>query len=492
MKRTLFPFIIMLITLSLTPSVFANKSVYEWAFIRLDYARNEKVQQMKRFCDNTHKNAVQVQTDESMLGFFDAYDKCYRLSKKGPLPEDLQRKMKKFTKMIREHYINNYLSFYDILFINNDGEVFYTIRKESDYHKNIFSGELAKSFLSKQLRNNPKEEVFVDFHYYGPSKKPAAFFIEPAYKDAKLIGWFVFQCDINKINSLFAGAEQLGMTQEAFLVNHEGYLLTESNFKDKSDILKMHLDNKNVEAKFHEKEGHKIVTDYRKLSALTSFKVFYFLGTEWLVVVKVDEAQIITEHFQQQSKYYFEKITKNLSTGFTCKPNVSFQKHGKKTIMVDMDEYIKANHGELLQTVGVSTCTALIATYPGKFGYMAHISPYDKMYDERGTNLLGHIIKKIKNYDIYKYERQQVHFIVMANHFNSLRNIIDKLVEEGFLLSQINVMYHPEAKCVNVLFDYSDNLIRTEWLMPEPENKVYQNIQNEDNLGVIVKNLLED
>ena len=58
-----------------------------------------------------------------------------------------------------------------------------------------------------------------------------------------------------------------------------------------------------------------------------------------------------------------------------------------------------------LQTLGVSTCTAVIATYPGKFGYMAHVSPLDSVYGGNVTDLVGLITKKIKTYDIYKYER---------------------------------------------------------------------------------------
>ena len=217
---------------------------------------------------------------------------------------------------------------------------------------------------------------------------------------------------------------------ETFLVNKEGYLLTESGFVGSSTILKIQLGKKNIAEKFTKVKGNKTVTDYRGFTALTSYEVFNFLGTQWLVVAKVDEAQVVTEHFQQHSKYYLEKI-KNFLSKSVANNNGTFPKHNEKVIMVDMDEFVKADHGELLKTIGVSTCTAVIATYPGKFGYMAHISPYDKMYDGRATNLLGHIIKKIKVYDIYKFERQHVRFTVIARHLDTVENIVNKLVSEG-------------------------------------------------------------
>lgn len=170
----------------------------------------------------------------------------------------------------------------------------------------------------------------------------------------------------------------------------------------------------------------------------------------------------------------------------------SFKTPGK-IVHVDMDEFIKAGPGELLQTGGVSTCTAFIATYPGKFGYLAHISPYDKIYGGRVTNLLGHILKKVKLYDIYKYERPQVRFIIVANHVLSLSNIVDKLVDEGFMLNQIHVFHNAAAGSTNVTHDYTRDKIRVEWLLKEPSNqKTFQGMNESNNLGSILKQYLDD
>jgi len=491
MKRTLLS-LIAIFVFSLTPTAQANKSVHEWAFTRLNYARDEKTQQLRRFCDNIHRQAASARDDDAMINCFEINNKYFKMNQNGTAPEEFKRKIKKFRENIRDYYVTNYLSFYDVLFINKEGDIFYTIRKESNYLKNIFAGELAKSQLSKRLSKNPQQEVFVDFHYYGVSDKPAAFFIEPAFKDGEHLGWFVMQYAINKVNSLFAGSEQLGMTGETFLANKEGCLLTESSFVGNSTILKMRLDNKNIDDKFKKGKGNKIVTDYRGFTALTSFEVFDFLGTQWLIVAKVDEAQIVTEHFQRYPKYYFEKIENFLSKS-SVNNSGTFPKHHEKVIMVDMDEFVKADHGELLKTIGVSSCTAVIATYPGKFGYMAHLSPYDKMYGSNGSNLLGHIVKKIKNYDIYKFERQHVRFTIIAKHLDSLKNIVDKLVSEGFLLSQINMLYSPKTKCANVLFDYSNNLTYVKWIMEtDAQAKITKNLCDDNNLGAIVKRFIEN
>jgi len=474
-----------------TDAARAENSPYDWAFVRLDYARKEKVEQLKRFCERVHELAARARTDEVLVEFFDVNQKYYNMAHQGVASARFKSKITEFRKALNNYYVENYLAFYDVLFVDKRGNILHSIRKESDFQQNFIDGEPARTPLARCLQTDPREETFVDFHYYAASDEPAAFFVEPVHKDGEHLGWIVLQCAVNKINSLFAGAEQLGETGEAFVVNHQGYLLTESNFEGDSTILAKKLSSDNIRAKFDEKQGHRTVTDYRGFAALTSFEVVEFLGTQWLVVAKVDEAQVTTEHFMQHRKYYADKVIHHLASLPVGRGKEPFAKTGQKIIRVDMDEFIKANHGELLKTVGVSTCTAVIATYPGKFGYLAHISPLDKVYGAGATNLLGHITKKIKNYDIYKYERRRVRFVIVANHFDSLTSIIDKLVDEGFLLSQISVLYHPRARCANVTYDYSQDRVNVEWLLAQTRaNRCIHHAGDSHNLETIVKHYL--
>ena len=477
--------------LGLASSSWAEKSPYDWAFVRLDYARKEKVDQLKHFCGRIHDLASRAREDDVLAKFFEVNLKCFTLTREGTPSESFTKKTAEFRRAFNQYYIENWLAFYDILFVDKQGHVFYSIRRESDSGQTLFEGDLSRAPLARCLRDNPQEETFVDFHHYDASDEPAAFFVEPVHRDGEHLGWLVLQCAVNKINSLFAGVEQLGETGETFLVNHDGYMLTESNFEGDSTILEKKLSNENVQAKFQEKQGHRKVTDYRGFTALTSFEVVEFLGTRWLVVAKMDAAQTTTEHFMRHRNYYSERIVHDLASLPVGGGKPPFPTTDRKLIRVDMDEFVRANHGELLKTLGVSTCTAVIATYPGKFGYLAHVSPLDKVYGTEGTNLLGHITKKIKTYDIYKYERRRVRFVVVANHFNSLANIVDKLVDEGFLLSQISVLHHPRAKCANVTYDYSKDQISVEWVLDQAApNRLIHHGDDAHNLETVVKHLM--
>ena len=110
--------------------------------------------------------------------------------------------------------------------------------------------------------------------------------IEPLIENGKTLGWIVMQCSINKINSIFTNNNSLGTTGELVLVNKDHYLLTNSKFRAEPTILRQQLPHENIESKFKEGQGHKLVTDYRGKKVLSSFEVFEFLGSKWLIIAR--------------------------------------------------------------------------------------------------------------------------------------------------------------------------------------------------------------
>ena len=180
--RRISSFLIVMLLLFFAASAQAEPDFCKWAFIRLDYVRQEKKDQLMEFCNRVHEQANSIEDDRMRVDFFHLKNKYYELAKASPPPDDLQHSIEKFKKKFRKHYIRHYLGFYDIQFISKSGDIFHTIRKEANYHKNIFMGELAKTHLSQHLQKKPEKD-FVDFQYFFPSDEPAAFFIQPAYKD---------------------------------------------------------------------------------------------------------------------------------------------------------------------------------------------------------------------------------------------------------------------------------------------------------------------
>lgn len=491
LPRPEFTLLLALLIVSIALPVQAKKGVYDWAFVRLDYARQEKVEALKRFCNRILALARQAARDESVIGCFDINFKYSEMIKKGPVRKELSATVQELRENFNRYYIENYLSFYDILFVNLKGKVFYTMRKESDMGKNLLQGDSAESPLARCLRSSTDNEAFVDFYDYGPSSKPAAFFVQPIKMDGDHAGWIVLQCAIQKVNTLFAWEEGLGQTGETFLINQNGFMLTESNFDGDSTILKKRLDDRNIQAKFFEKQGHRIVTDYRRHTALTSFEVVNFLGTRWLVVAKVDRDEIITRHYTLHRRYYEDRLLEHLSKVLPPPLRAINISRFEEGLRVDMDEFLKAGNGECLHTFGISTCTGLIVAYPGRFAYLAHASPRDKIYGSEHTNLLGQIIKQVKSFDILPCENNQIIFLVVSTHLKSLPAIVDKLIEEGFLLSQIRVSYTHRAKSAAMSYEYTNDHLVVTWRSEGPSSKNRAHLLEDTfNVGKIVQEII--
>ena len=482
---------LLLVEMAFSSLAWAEKSPHDWALIRLDYARQEKVAQLRSLCDRLHALARQAADDPFVVACFDINLQYFEATAKGPVPDRLAERVTELREGFNSYYIQNYFAFYDILFVNTQGEIFYTIRKESDLHTQAAQVEPTANALARCLKTTPRDETFLDFHHYRPSSKPAAFFVEPVHKDDTLAGWVVLQCAINKVNALLAWTDDLGQTGETFLVNQEGYMLTESNFEGASTILKKRLDDRNVQTKFAERQGHRVVTDYRGRTALTSFEVVEFLGTPWLVVAKMDTDEIVTEHYLQHGRYYADKLLAYLYAAPVPPLRDLVPPPARETLRIDMDEFLKAENGERLHTFGVSTCTGVLAAYPGRFAYLAHISPKDKVYGSDGTNLLGPMIKRIKTFDIYRCERRRVVFVVVATHLNALLAIVDKLVEEGFLLSQIKVIYNSTAASATISYDCPQNRLVVTWRSAETPNDKHAHIlEDAASVGEIIERVM--
>ena len=405
---------------------------HEKTYQTLKTAVHAKKEQLSRVCNGYKRKAKELAHDTKMQRFFQLKKTYYGRLQSEPVPEEYAAVINELKRKIQTYFLEKYSLFYDMLMIDTNGDIFFTIRKESDYHRNIFKGSLAQTNLSKTLKKKSTKR-FVDFQYFMPSKEPAAFFVEPFYKEDVLQGWFVLQCAINRINSLFIDNENLGRTGEVFLVNKEHFMMTNSRFRNDVQTMKVSLDPRNIRTKFELRKGRKEVVDYRRVRAHSYFEVFDFLGVEWLIVAKKDEDEILTEKYIQNEKKYAERLFRRSfypAVRQHRRPDVSGSRK------VDMDEFVRTEEGELLYTYGITTCTGFIASFPNRFSYMAHLSPYDKMYqaDHYYTDLVTQILKRLSEYEICEIEKRDLRFYIVATHRETVRTIIDKMTAHGYLV----------------------------------------------------------
>lgn len=465
-------------------------------FSVLDKIKATKKKQIIDYFGKIKQMISEVNKDDEILHCFTVMRNYYNSTPARPEAMSLYR----LEYEMDVHYVKKYGDFYDILFVDNKGFVFHSIKHEADYHTNLFTGQFSGTQLAKHMKDNPDRE-FVDYEFYSPSDEPAAFFVKPVQENNEMLGWLVFQFPINKINAILSDHKDLGMTGEVYLVNKNKLMLTDSRFIEDSTILKLKIDTDAVRLALAGESEKMIINDYRGVRVLSSFEQFDVFGHSWIIIVEIDEDEAVSNHYQKYKRFYLPRIIEYYSSIapkiYTSGKEISKNLKGKR---VDMNEFCMTRSGEILETQGVGPCTSIIIYYPQKFGYLAHISPTDEIYQksfllkylprEEKTGFLKELIERIRYYDIYPYQLKDLQFVIIATHDKSLETIIDQLCAAGVNLAQIKFLYNPLANYANVAFNQSDDSVSVEWLAENRKNaSFFEHASNIDSIGTTVKKI---
>lgn len=144
-------------------------------------------------------------------------------------------------------------SYYDVFLFNAEGELIYSVFKETDYATGFAtsaSGPWAESGLGRAFRSamatqSSQPIVFEDFAPYGPSADAPASFMAHAVRDAdgNPIGVLAFQLPVDLISDTIASVTGLGESGEVVLIGEDGLMRNDSRWTtDIEDILTTELE----------------------------------------------------------------------------------------------------------------------------------------------------------------------------------------------------------------------------------------------------------
>ena len=149
---------------------------------------------------------------------------------------------------LRAHAIAKNLE--DILFINIDGDILYTIRGQEDLGKNVFEDRFSQTLLGKACAKALEKGVMVfsgvgyDSESYGDF---ASFMVTPINGDGgKKIGLMAFRLPLEEINRIMINGTGLGNTGETYLVGKDLFMRSNSRFIEETTIISMKVDTQAV------------------------------------------------------------------------------------------------------------------------------------------------------------------------------------------------------------------------------------------------------
>lgn len=191
--------------------------------------------------------------------------------------------------------------YYDLFLIHEDGQVVYTVEKESDLGENLMSGSLRSSNLAKCFKKAMGGQVaFVDFEPYAPSNnEPCAFVCAPVRRDGRIDGVTALQIPLDAVNAIMQERAGMGKTGETYLVGPDKLMRSDSyldptnhsvvaSFKNPS---KGSVDTDASRKALAGQQGNEIIIDYNGNPVLSAFAPMRVGDVTWAVIAEIDEAE---------------------------------------------------------------------------------------------------------------------------------------------------------------------------------------------------------
>lgn len=201
-----------------------------------------------------------------------------------------------------ERYASEY-EYYDLFFISNDGDVVYTVAKESDLGQNLLSGSLAGSPLAEAFQNGKNQFALTDFAWYNVSDEPAAFVSAPLKNnDGEQIGVIAYQISLDAINEIMQERNGMGETGETYLVGpdklmrSDSYLSPETHSVEASfsgTVAQNGVNTVAVREALAGQTNTQIITDYIGNQVLSAYTPVQFGDVTWALLAEINEAEIM-------------------------------------------------------------------------------------------------------------------------------------------------------------------------------------------------------
>lgn len=199
-------------------------------------------------------------------------------------------------------------SYYDLFLISPDGDLIYSVAKESDFATNLISGRykntgIADLFMKINQDKLPDQVFISDFAPYEPSNlDPASFIGTSIFKGGKYLGALIVQLPIEPIDKIMQVTAGMGRTGETYVVGNELLMRSNSRFQKDGSILQTTVDTFSVHSALAGESGFSIVKDYRDISVYSSYTPISVLSLHRAMMAEVDEAEVL-KPVQEMSRF---------------------------------------------------------------------------------------------------------------------------------------------------------------------------------------------
>lgn len=188
--------------------------------------------------------------------------------------------------------------YHDMLLIDIDGTIRYSIKKERDLGQNIYQGSFVDTQLPSiiEAANTLLQTEISDFRYYPPSGESAAFLAAPIFSSRRIVGNIILQIDNNRLYGIINRFDDLGKTGEVITATNtaEGISFTAPSRHAPASTgvvavvpgfspLAMALSGNESYARYVDYRGKEVIGQWRYLPSLN-----------WALVAKMDVDELLS------------------------------------------------------------------------------------------------------------------------------------------------------------------------------------------------------
>lgn len=190
--------------------------------------------------------------------------------------------------------------YHDLLFIDLEGNVIYSLKKENDLKTNLLYGVYKDTNLASVYKDTKMflETKISDFLYYPPSDTHAAFMAHPVYEEGSLLGVIAIQLNQERLFEIFQTQGELGESGETFAAykNQHNKTLSATPLRYMQNSVKNEYEFPDIENISSKKaiigdQGSGITRDYRNVEVVAAWDYIPLL--HWGVVAKIDSSEVL-------------------------------------------------------------------------------------------------------------------------------------------------------------------------------------------------------
>ncbi len=350
--------------------------------------------------------------------------------------------------------------YYDIFLFDAEGDLIYSVYKESDYATNFVSGQWAGTDLGAAFRTARSKAItgelsFFDFKPYGPSADaPASFISTPILSEnGSFQGVLAFQMPVGELNNLMAQRAGLGETGLSYIVGSDGLLRNDLPETEASDILKKSIDL-----------GSDQQTGLLGEPVLRETRDFEFLGTTYTFVTEQNVAELHAPAASLRNNMLIQLLISALGVGFLSYLLARTFTRPIHEIETSMAKMAEGDLSKEIPVTGRGDEIGSIAVTLQHFQEQLRSSKLLETEQVKVVDALGEALRKISEGDLsYRINTQ------FASTYEQLRLDFNKTLEsldESFTsvtntTSQINDSAHEISQAADDLSRRTENQAAT-------------------------------